>query len=103
MKLIKKLFALFSPLELVILMVSITISTLLVVPAFSKDTQKKTPILLFPTEKVYNTDGGRPIEVFDTSFFVVYEEVEEQTQNDIKAILNEYLISYHKLFDRHND
>ncbi|OQC11537.1 MAG: Thiamine biosynthesis lipoprotein ApbE precursor [Tenericutes bacterium ADurb.Bin087] len=103
MKLIKKLLALFSPLEMIILMVAITVSTLLVVPTFSSKKPQKVPVLLFPTEKVYSVNGGYPVDVFDTSFFIVYEPVKEETQAEIKAILNEYLVGYHKLFDRHHD
>lgn len=105
MNAIKKFFNLFSPLELVILMVAITVSTLLFVPAFTPNSAppEESAVLLFPTEKVYSVEGGRPVDIFDTSFFVVYEPTSEKTQQEIKDILNEYLINYHKLFDRHHD
>lgn len=102
MKLIKKLFALFSPLEMIILMVSITISTLLVVPTFTAK-KEEVPLLLFPTERVYSVEGGKQVAIFDTSFFIVYEVVKEKKVDEISEILNEYLVTHHKLFDRHHD
>ncbi len=106
MKLIKDILNKFTPLEIIVLMVSITISTFLIVPIFTGNEQSNHNVAgdaLFPTEKVYSIEGGKPVDLFDTTFYVYYEESRTEEKAEVVNVLNEYLVKYHILFDRHHD
>lgn len=105
MKLIKKIFSLFSAVEVLILMLAITVSTFIIIPVFTPSETSETPIEarnLFPSARAYNTEGKR-VDIFDTIFYVRYLQESEAVLTEIVNVLNEYLVPYHKLFDRHND
>ena len=114
MKLIKKILSLFSAAEMLILILSVTISTFIIIPVFSNDKNDKVTNArnLFPSEQVYNTAGAK-VDIFDTIFYVRYvtkpapqndsQSASDVVANEIVKVLNEYLVPYHKLFDRHND
>lgn len=106
MKFLKKLIAQFTPLELIVLMVSLTVSSFIIAPVVfpaevAKPLEERT---LFPSVAPYNTLGDK-VDVFDTLFYIQYEGSSESETvfNEIIDVMNEYLVPYHKLFDRHND
>ena len=101
MKLIKKFFAVFSPVEIIVLLSAIVISTIVLIPSASNETPNY--VIIFADEKIYSVNGGMSIDPFNTEFYVAYEDINEKTSNSIRGILNEYLVPYHKLFDRHHD
>jgi thiamine biosynthesis lipoprotein ApbE len=105
MKLIKKIFSIFSALEVIILMVAITVSTFIIMPVFAPSETSEEPVSarnLFPSARAYNTEGKR-VDIFDTIFYVRYIQESDTILNEIVNVLNDYLVPYHKLFDRHND
>ncbi len=103
MKLIKWIFSKFSALEVIVLMISITISTFLIIPVFTPQAKVEGAQIIMPTVDVYNVEGGRPVPLFDTYFFIKYEETSKRELDAVKNAVNDYLVPYHKLFDRHND
>lgn len=101
MKLIKKFFDIFSPLEVVVLLIAIVISTIILLPSGSSATPGY--VLIFADQQIYSVNGGVSISPFNTEFYVAYEDINDKTDNTIREIMNEYLVPYHKLFDRHHD
>ncbi|MFA5660350.1 MAG: hypothetical protein WC968_03010, partial [Bacilli bacterium] len=74
MKLIKKVFSIFSALEVIILMIAITVSTFIIMPVFAPRETSEEPVSarnLFPSARAYNTEGKR-VDIFDTIFYVRY-------------------------------
>lgn len=58
-----------------------------------------TPVVA--NERVYNINGER-VQLFDTSFYINYENNANSVELALVGeVLNEYLVPYHKLFDRH--
>jgi hypothetical protein len=100
-----KLLRVFSVRELTIVVAAILVSVALVVAGatYQKpgEEEPRKVLPLFPSKHVYDVNGvKRP--VFDTSFYVGYEStISEDEQNGIISVLDEYLLPYHKLFDRH--
>jgi len=98
----------FAPKEYIALSLAIIVSIPILIYGFS-DKGENPPVAqgfkpITATKEVYSTNGGRPVDLFDTSFYIAYEN----TINDnelalIKEILNEYLVPYHILFDRHKN
>lgn len=96
----------FSPKEFVALSLSILISIPILIYGFATQTEDDnqrgfTPIAA--TIPVYDTSGNR-VQLFDTSFYISYENnVNDVERALVVEVLNEYLVPYHKLFDRHAD
>ena len=68
MKLIKWIFSKFSALEVIVLMISITISTFLIIPVFTPQAKVEGAQIIM-TVDVYNVEGGRPVPLL-TYFFI---------------------------------
>lgn len=104
MNLINKFKKMFSPLEIISLVLAVSVSLTLLIPYFSSSTvtPPKEVQYVVASSSLYSVDGGSPVDIFDTNFFVIYEGNNESEKKEIENILNEHLISHHILFDRHN-
>ncbi len=105
----KNLFEKFSVREITIFVATLVVSITLIVVGANKGTSTKpkdntNEVIkkpLFPSVKVYDVDGNRR-EVFETSFYVQYEGTACKSELDrVIEVLNEYLVPYHCMFDRH--
>lgn len=101
----------FSRAEIVIVTIGLLLSLTLVSVAYGYESKygHKLPNykVVQATAEIKDTKyvaGGEKIFPFHTPFYVAYDfsgASEQVVRPQIESILNEYLISYHKLFDRH--
>ncbi len=56
---------------------------------------------LSPDKDIYNIEGAI-VNPFDASFTVYYETNHPEDYDEVIATLDNYVVPYHKLFDRHN-
>lgn len=106
MKLIRKFLSFFSPVEVISLLSALTISTFLIIPAFTKrdyNEVNQNKDYIFADELVYHTYGGNPVDLFDTYFYLVYEESSDGFKAELIKTMNELIVPHHILFDRHHD
>jgi thiamine biosynthesis lipoprotein ApbE len=94
----------FSKLELLILGLALTTSLILITITITYEKPSYTEMLqpLFPRLVIRDVNGSR-VDAFDTEFYVAYENTEEKILEQVKDVLDEYLVNYHKLFDRHHE
>lgn len=102
--LFRKIRANFSNFEFLIIGLSLTISLILTLVAviYENPSYKKVLQPLFPTVVIRNSEGSR-VYAFDTEFYVSYENTNENMMGEVRSVLDEYLVTYHKYFDRHNE
>ncbi|NLJ32630.1 MAG: hypothetical protein GX343_02210 [Erysipelotrichaceae bacterium] len=99
----KNLISSFSVREITIIIATFVVSVSLIVggATYKKEGSERVKKPIFPSVRVYDIYGTRR-GIFDTSFYVQYEEtVREEEINEVIEVLNEYLVPYHCLFDRH--
>lgn len=94
----------FSKLELLILGLALTTSLILITITITYEKPTYTEMLqpLFPRLVIRDVNGSR-VDAFHTEFYVAYENTEESILEQVKDVLDEYLVSYHKQFDRHHE
>jgi len=85
----------------VILAISVSIPILIYGLAAPSDNVARGFKLVVATERVFDTNGTRT-PLFDTAFNIRYENNASTVELElVEQVLNEYLVPYHKLFDRH--
>ncbi len=96
----------FAPKEYVAVSLAVLVSVPILIYGLASGTRDEVdrgfkPIVA--TERVYDTNGNR-VQLFDTSFYIAYENNASSVEIAlVEQVLNEYLVPYHKLFDRHAD
>lgn len=101
---LRELLTHFAPKEYASLALAILLSIPILIYGLGSDTVDEVergfkPIVA--TERVYDTNGNR-VQLFDTSFYIAYENNASEIEIAlVEEVLNEYLVPYHQLFDRH--